>query len=295
MRAGLLAVALMATPSLAMAHGAVADEHPHWSFEPWVVIPTLLSLGLFVTGWLRLRGRSGQGLARLDRQAGLFLGGLAVLSLAVMSPLHEAGGRSFAAHMAEHELIMLAAAPLLVLSRPLAVMLWAFPLGGRQGLGAIARNRPLSLTWRGLHDPAFATLLQAAVLWLWHAPSLFDQALRSEGWHVTQHVCFMVAALIFWSSMLDRRRGVAQAALGLFFTSIVSGALGALMAVSQSPWYRGYAELGMTPYGLSPAEDQQLAGVLMWAPGGMVHAAAALILIAPWLRARPGGVDARAS
>src|SRR5213079_3430969 len=101
-------------------------------------------------------------------------------------------------------------------------------------------------------------------------------------------------ALIFWSSMLDRRRGVAQASLGLFFTSIVSGALGALMAVSQSPWYRGYADLGLTPYGLTPAEDQQLAGVLMWAPGGLVHAAAALMLIAPMLRAKPRGLDAPA-
>src|SRR5204862_7970790 len=98
-----------------------------------------------------------------------------VLALAVMSPLHAAGGRSFTAHMVEHELMMLAAAPLLVLSRPLAAMLWAFPQGGRQALGSIGRNRSLNALWRWLLDPAVATLLQAAVLWLWHAPSLFDR------------------------------------------------------------------------------------------------------------------------
>ena len=64
------------------------------------------------------------------------------------------------------------------------------------------------------------------------------------------------------------------------------------MAVSRSPWYQGYADLGLTPYGLTPAEDQQLAGVLMWVPGGLVHAVAALILIAPALRSKPGGVRA---
>src|SRR5205085_3217187 len=114
--------------------------------------------------------------------------------------------RSFTAHMAEHELMMLAAAPLLVLSRPLAVMLWAFPAGGRQALGGLSRNGAVAGPWRVLHEPAVATLLQAAALWLWHAPALFDRALRSEGWHIAQHLWFMLSALVFWSSMLDRRR-----------------------------------------------------------------------------------------
>jgi cytochrome c oxidase assembly factor CtaG len=194
--------------------------------------------------------------------------------------------------MAEHELMMLAAAPLLVLSRPLAVMLWAFPHAGRQALGGLARQGWLNRLWRGLHEAAFATLLQATALWVWHAPALFDLALRSEGWHVVQHLWFLGAALIFWSSMLDRRQGVGRATIGLFATSLVSGALGAFMAVSQSPWYQSYADLGLTPYGLTPAEDQQLAGVLMWVPGGLVHAVAALILISPLLRANPRRADA---
>jgi cytochrome c oxidase assembly factor CtaG len=74
-------------------------------------------------------------------------------------------------------------------------------------------------------------------------------------------------------------------ALCLFATSVVSGALGAMMAFSQSPWYPSYARLGLTPFGLSPAEDQQLAGLLMWIPGGAVHAAAALVAVAAVLKA----------
>ncbi len=81
------------------------------------------------------------------------------------------------------------------------------------------------------------------------------------------------------------RRGVAV--LCLFATSVISGALGALMAFSESPWYAGYAAMGMAPFGLTAAEDQQIAGLLMWIPGGLVHAAAALILVGAALKARP--------
>lgn len=283
----------LAAPSAAMAHGAAAVDAPRWEFEPWVVAPIALAAVLFATGWLRLRARSGQG-GRLGRQAALFLGGLAVVALAAMSPLHDAGRRSFTAHMIEHELLMLAGAPLMVLGRPLPVMLWAFPQGGRQALAGLGRRRWISRLWRGLTDPAIATLLQAAALWVWHAPTLFDRALQSDGWHIAQHLFFVVTGLMFWSAVLDRRRGVGQAALCLFVTSLVSGALGAFMAVSSSPWYAGYADLGLTPYGLTPAEDQQLAGILMWVPGGMVHAVAALALLAPLLRNRQGGADASA-
>jgi putative membrane protein len=84
--------------------------------------------------------------------------------------------------------------------------------------------------------------------------------------------------------MLSLRTSPGVAALCLVATSIISGALGALMAFASSPWYVGYARLGMAPFGLTPAEDQQLAGLLMWVPGGLVHAGAALIVMRRILR-----------
>jgi cytochrome c oxidase assembly factor CtaG len=218
----------------------------------------------------------------------LFLTGWAVLAGALVSPLHEAGARSFTAHMLEHELLMLAAAPLLVLSEPAAVMLWAFPSRARRGLAGALRPLRLPRLLRAATEPITATLLQAAALWLWHAPSLFERALASVGWHIAQHLSFLVSALLFWTAMLTRRpRRPGLAALCLFATSVVSGALGAMMAFSPSPWYRPYAELGLAPFGLTPAEDQQLAGLLMWIPGGAVHAAAALAIVALLLRDGP--------
>lgn len=214
-----------------------------------------------------------------------FWAGWLALAAALVSPLHEAGERSFALHMLEHEVLMLAAAPLLVWSEPLAIMLWAFPAQARRTLGGASRAALVRTAWRLLTDPVTATLLQAAALWLWHAPALFDLALASPGWHIAQHLSFLVSALFFWSAMLNpRRAGRAAAVLCLFATSVVTGALGAMMAFSESPWYAGYARLGMAPFGLTPAEDQQAAGLIMWIPGGLFHAAIALALVATALR-----------
>lgn len=279
-----LAAMLLAAPAVAHETGRSHLEPPGWTLDPAIVLPLLLSLVLFATGWLRLRARSGRGLAQLVARARLFGSGWLVLAGALVSPLHEAGERSFAAHMFEHELIMLAAAPLLVLSEPLAVMLWAFPSQGRRRLGTLAATPAVTAPWRLLSAPVTATLVQAAALWLWHAPALFDLALAQEGWHAAQHLSFLVSALLFWTAMLSRRTAAGVSALCLVVTSIVSGALGALMAFATSPWYAGYARLGLAPFGLTPAEDQQVAGLLMWVPGGLVHAGAALLVMRRLLR-----------
>ena len=266
----------------AQAHGNGPAHGASWTFDAWVAVPLALSLLWYGVGWLRLRARANATGTHRTR-ARWFCAGWAVLAAALVSPLHAAGERSFAAHMLEHELLMLAAAPLLALSRPLGVALWAFPPGGRQALAAFGRG--IGPAWRLLTAPVAATLLQAAALWLWHAPRLFDLALAREGWHVVQHLSFLGAALLFWWAMLaghgERRVGLAVGCL--FFTATVSGALGALMAFSASPWYAGYAASGLDAFGLTPAEDQQLAGLLMWVPGGLVHAGAGLLLLGRWL------------
>jgi cytochrome c oxidase assembly factor CtaG len=285
---GIVTMVAQTSPAFAHLEGPV-DVMPGWTWDPWITGPIVLSALLFAIGWCRLRARSGRS-AAWRRRAVLFIAGLFTLAAALVSPLHEAGERSFALHMTEHELIMLVAAPFLVLAEPLIVLLWAFPRSARRAFGAATTVEPLKMFWSALTEPVTATLLQAAALWLWHAPALFDIALSSEGWHAAQHLSFLVSALLFWTAMLGRRgragrlaqRGVA--ALCLFATSVVSGALGALMAFSESPWYSGYSALGMAPFGLTPAEDQQMAGLIMWIPGGLVHAAAALILVHDMLR-----------
>jgi cytochrome c oxidase assembly factor CtaG len=280
----LIALAIGVTPGTALAHGT-HDGLPRWSWEAWVTVPLLLIAALFLFGVCRLMQRSTLGPRAFGGRFVLFACGWLTLALSLTSPLHEAGERSFAAHMVEHELLMLMAAPLLVLSEPLVIMLWALPVRARQGIARITRSRLVALSWTRLTNPITATLIQAAALWGWHAPAPFDLALSNEAWHAAQHLSFLVSALLFWTAMFRPRslaRGVS--ALCLFATAMVSGALGALMALSQSPWYAAYARLGMAPFGLTPAEDQQIAGLIMWIPGGLVHTGAALVLIAAMLK-----------
>jgi cytochrome c oxidase assembly factor CtaG len=283
----LAALLLLVLPTAASAHGGGEEG---WSPEPAVAIPLLLLALLYALGFARLRARSCQGRDDLRRGAGLFAAGWLVLAGAVASPLHAAGECSFTMHMIEHELIMLPAALLLVLSRPGPVLLWAFPAAVRGAFGAVARSG--KGLWAVASTPVAATILQGAALWLWHMPPLFDRALDGEGWHIAQHMSFLLTALLFWWAMAHGRagrQGYGLVALCLFVTTLIGGALGALMAFSASPWYSGYAAMGMTPAGLSPAEDQQLAGLIMWIPGGVFHAAAALFFLYQWLKASEVG------
>lgn len=262
------------TASAAHAHGgahAVAAGPPGWTLDPGVIGPLALALAVYLIGFTRLRARRS-----LWRSAATFGAGWLVLALALISPLHEAGERSFTLHMIEHELIMLVAALLLPLSRPWGVMLWAFSRPMRAVLASPGRFV------RRLASPGLATALQAAALWAWHAPPLFNRALGHPGWHVAQHLSFLITALLFWWAML-RTPNRALAALCLFATSVIGAALGALMALSASPWYSAYAAMSMMPFGLSPTEDQALAGLIMWVPGGLVHAGAAILLLRRYL------------
>lgn len=273
-----------ASPAGAHAVGAASSPAPGWTWDGWITVPLGLALALFATGWMRIRRRSTGGARALARRGWIFLAGWAVLAGALVSPLHRLGEQSFAAHMFEHELLMLVAAPLLVTAQPLAVLLWAFSPRARRALGDMANASWVTGTWRALTGPVTATVIQAAALWLWHAPALFDLGLADEGWHAVQHLSFLVSALLFWTAMFRRATPRGTAALCLFATSLVTGALGALMAFSASPWYARYVALGLAPFGLSPAEDQQLAGLLMWIPGGMVHAGVALAIVHAMLR-----------
>jgi len=275
---------LTALSALACATPAAAHAGHHhgetigWTLDASVIVPLLIAALLYAVGFARLRARAERGRGALQRQASLYAAGWLILAGALVSPLHEAGERSFTYHMIEHELLMLPAALLLVAARPGPALLWGLPRALRQLFGATARL-PL---WRVLSEPLTATAIQALVIWLWHMPGPFDLALRHEGWHIAQHLCFVFAALLFWWAMLNRCNQ-ALAAICLFATSMIGGALGALMALSQSPWYSAYSAMGMTPFGLSPAEDQQLAGLIMWIPGGLFHLGAALWFLARWL------------
>jgi mxaJ protein len=282
-----LIVVLLLAPCAAWAHTQQASG---WEIGEWVLVSLLfLAGGWYGVGYVRVWRSSRSGRGMLIRRGALYGSGWMVIAASLLSPLHELGGRSFTAHMIEHELLMLVASPLIAFARPIGIFLWALPRQARHACGALGHRHWFASSWRSLSAPLSASLLQAAMLWVWHAPAFFDAALRSEVWHAAQHLSLVASALLFWwsintASSLERKHGVAG--FYLFFTSVHSALLGALMAFAESPWYAQYARMGMSgTAGLSALEDQQIAGLIMWVPGGAVHAVAALIYLSRWFRA----------
>jgi putative membrane protein len=248
--------------------------------------------GLTLSAWLYVRGV--RGLRRISMagggvgcwEAAAFGGGWLVLSVALLSPLHTLSHLLFSAHMLQHELIMLVAGPLLVLGRPLEPFLWGLPPRRRRGLGRLGKVGWVRGGWRGLSHPIVTWSLQAVALWSWHVPGLFQWALDSRSVHAMQHLSFLVSALLFWYALIEgqqRRMGYGAAVLYVFTISVHSGVLGALLTFAPFPWYPAYAQT-VSSWGLTALEDQQLGGLLMWVPGGVVYLIAGLGLLASWLR-----------
>jgi putative membrane protein len=260
-----------------------------WSFEPAVVICLGLSAGLYLHGIRSLWHSAGVGGGIRSWEAAAFVAGWLALALALLSPLHRLGSALFSAHMAQHELLMVVAAPLLVLGRPVIAFLWAVPISWRRRAGAWTGVPPVRAAWEFLTLPLVAWTLHAVAIWLWHAPSLFESSLGSELIHSLQHVSFLGTALLFWWSLLRAREGRIgrpAAVLYLFTTSVHTSLLGALLAFASTLWYPIYVS-STAPWGLAPLEDQQLAGLIMWIPAGLAYLTATLLIAASWLREPP--------
>jgi putative membrane protein len=287
----------------ARAHGAIEDSLGPltWTYDPWVIVPIYSSALVYLFGSARLRARAGKSRRRLYLQGLAFWGGWCVLALSLLSPLHWLGERLFAAHMVEHELLMVVAAPLLVVSRPSAAMLWALPQTWRPVVSSCVLNHAFSEPWRLLRSPLIATTIHTVALWVWHMPQLYNDVLASPMMHRLQHASFFLSALLFWWSLFHgsvRRVGYGIAIACLFFTSLQCAMLGIFLTLARGSWYPQQEEFAYL-FGLTPMEDQQLAGLVMWIPPGFVYLGFALYFAALWIsraspEARNGNVHALA-
>jgi putative membrane protein len=222
--------------------------------------------------------------------------GAAVVTVALAPPLHAAAEALFAAHMVQHLLLVGAAAPLLALGTPGIALLAALPRRARTWLIRQRRHAERTLPRAPVALVALsAWLFHVAVVWLWHAPALYAWGLRSPYVHAAEHATLLITAWAFWAVVLHPRTrlGVGGAMLYLFAAAGHCAALGALLTLADTPWYAVHAATAST-WGLTPLEDQQLAGLIMWIPGGMAYAAIALARLAAALGVRTKAAAASA-
>jgi len=263
-----------------------------WAWEPGIVGPLAVGALLYARGSRRLRATDAAAIGPWNGRA--FWAGWLTLVVALVSPVHPLSEQLFWVHMVQHELLMTLAAPLLVVGRPLVVCLRALPSRNQDSFERLWHSTAIRRGWDTLTRPLDAWLLHGAIIWIWHAPALFDAALRSDAVHALQHIAFLGTALLFWEALLYRRSHAAAAGMGivyLFTTGVHTGALGALMTFAHAPWYPTYAQRAAA-WGFSPMQDQQLAGLIMWVPGSVAYLVAALSLAARWLRESDAIADA---
>ena len=251
-----------------------------WNLDPSLII------GLAGVAWAYRRGRTSALRDRWRDRA--FAGGLVALFVALLSPLEAMSDALASAHMVQHVLLILVAAPLLAFSAPSSTLLRAMPRRLVSTGGRWRRRLQLGPTVRRvLRTPVVVWLLYVGTLWSWHSAALYDAAAGRDLLHSLEHLSFLGTAWLFWSVVIGTRQKSSsahgQGVLLVFAVTIPSIYLSLLMTFADAPWYDTY--LATAPlWGLDPLADQQLAGVIMWIPSNLVYVVVALALFVSWIR-----------
>jgi cytochrome c oxidase assembly factor CtaG len=244
----------------------------------------LLLAAVYAWGVTRAWRHAGPGRGVRVHQVASFALGWLALAVAIEPHIHQWSARWLWAHMLQHELMIVVAAPLLAFGATDVALLWSLPAPWRRGWSrSRTRERLRRLGWLG--SLPLLCGLHLVVLWLWHLPGLHQAALASDLVHAAQHASFLSTAVLFWWAVGRgevRTGGHGGSVLAVFVVTMVCGALGALLTLSTRVWYPAYT--GPAAGGITPLEDQQLGGLLMWVPAGIGFTLAGLLSLRGWLR-----------
>jgi putative membrane protein len=269
----------------AAAHaGEPLEPHDLLTSQGWVLDPAI-TIPLAVAAWLYWRGAAPAHGTR-TWESGCYWAGWLTLFIALVTPLHGMGEVLFSAHMAQHELLMLVAAPLLVLGRPLVPYVWGIPARWRKPVSRPFMSPVIQRLWRVATQPFHSFWIHGVSVWIWHLPLLYQASVRNDAVHALQHATFLLSALLFWWALLRAprsRQAYGTATLYVFGTALHTSVLGAMLTFAPSVWYPVYEETTYA-WGFSALEDQQLGGLIMWVPAGVLYTVAGLLLMGAWLR-----------
>lgn len=258
-----------------------------WNWEPWLLACIGITTVPYLIGMWRM-GREQRGRILGSWRALSFLAGIAVLLMALDSPLDEVADDLFSAHMLQHMLLLLVIPPLLVAGRPVITWLWAFDLDARRAVVRSWTRAGLQAAFNGLMRPLVVWLLLTVALCFWHLPGPYGWALQHEWIHDLEHLSFLALSLAFWTIVIEpygQRRALSYGATIVFVVSsgFVMSLIGAVLTLAPHPVYA--VHLDTVRYGMTALEDQQLAGIIMWIPSNLVHLGALCAVFFAWFRA----------
>jgi len=243
-----------------------------WTLD-WGSLCLLLTIAaLYFRGWLHLHAELPY--KYTTGRLASFAGGLFAIVLALDSPIDALGALLLQAHMIQHLLLTMVAAPLLLLGQPVLPLLRGLPRSlFKDALGPFLSCRELKQLGHAIVHPVVTWFSWSAAIVVWHFPRLYDLALRSPGWHQAEHACFFWSAVLFWWPVVDVWPSIPiwpRAAMipYLLFAGMVNMGLSALLSFSNHALYSSYA-LAPRLWGISALEDQAAAGGIMWVPGSI--------------------------
>ena len=252
-----------------------------WSPPVFLTVMTILTAAIYTRGWLAIR-RTRPALFNGWRLTA-FLTGLAILWLAIGSPMDGFADALLSAHMVEHLLLMSFAPPLLLLGYPAVPLLRGLPrLLTARLLGPLLRLKVLRSVGRFLIAPPVAWLAMNLIFLGWHIPYAYDFALEHERWHDFEHICFVSTSLLFWWPLIRpwptgaRRRGWFLLPY-LVGADIVNTALSAFLAFCGRPVYSYYLARP-NAFEIPPLSDQVAGAVIMWVAGSLVFLVPAIFI-----------------
>jgi cytochrome c oxidase assembly factor CtaG len=246
-----------------------------WSFAPGVAIALVLGAAVYVVRWRRSRA-PGEPHPPSGWRLAAFTGGLAVVAVALVSPVDSLAEQLLVMHMVQH-VLLLDIAPILLILGLTKVLLRP----------ATRRLRAVEERAGFLAGPVFAVVLYSAGMWAWHVPAMYDLAARHEAVHVLEHLTFSTIGLVYWWHLLSpirsrlRRDGMAPLAY-MVATKASVGLLGIVLTFAPSELYPYYAHQPHW-WGLGPHADQALAGVVMALEQSLVMGVALVVLFSRML------------
>ena len=284
----------MIAPSLAPLVQAATPVHDAvgegvwwstWSIDPELLAPVALAAFFYARGLARWRDRSRE---HASWRVVSYYAGLSVLVLAIESPIDRLGAHHFTFHMLQHELLLMVAAPLILLGAPTTPALLGMPRRLRlRAVRPLAKRRSVRQLYRLATHPAVAASMLTAMLWTWHlAPGWYDAALRDDVVHDVQHISYVVAGMLFWWGVIDpaplrARMPYPLRMVYLLVAGTPKHLLAALLTFASGPLYDVY--VAVEPMvGLTPEADQSIGGLIMWAPSQMMHLLAIAIVFFVW-------------
>lgn len=271
-----------------------------WDLRLEVIVILAAAGIIYSLGWRRLRARTAsQRASRAGNRwrAGaawrpvVYILGLLLLAIALMSPIDVLSAQLFTMHMVQHLFLVMIVPPLLLLANPLPYWLWGLPKNARLAGGRLlSRQSRFRRTLKQITGPGIVWLAFVIVYWGWHDPNAYQWALRSAFAHDLEHITFFLAAMLFWWHIVGAGPKIHGplspfARAGYAVSAIPINMLAGLAFVFATAPIYGYYEAMPRLWGISVMQDQRIAGLIMWVPGSMMFLIAALVIISRWLQA----------